>query len=325
MNNLIKKTQTYSKRFNLWKNGSRIIVGVSGGPDSICLLDVLNKLKEKQNLEIVLAHVNYGLRGKESEKDEKFVEKLSQQYGLELEKIKVTNVKKESSNLESKLRDLRFDFFERIRKERDFDVVAIAHNQDDQAETLLMRIMRGAGLQGLGSMRPRNGKIVRPFLKVSRDDILEYIKINDLDYRVDNTNDDVRFFRNKIRHDLLPYLEKKYNISIKEILSGAATNIASDYDFINKKSEKKAEKICKVVDDGKVEISVGEIKKLHPSLQNQVLRRAILSVKKDLLNIENSHIEEIVKVAMSEKGKSQKLKFKKLKVVRKGDKITIVI
>ena len=323
MSSLIKKIQSFSKRHDLWKNGSKIVVGVSGGPDSACLLDVLRKLKEKQNLELRVVHVNYGLRGESSEKDEKFTKNLAENYGLEIDIFKSKKLSIQDSNLESRLRDIRYDFFEKVRRENNFDVIAIAHNKDDQAETLLMRIMRGAGLQGLGSMRPKSGKIVRPFLKTSREEILQYIQENNLDYRLDETNKDARFLRNKIRHDLIPYLEEKYNISIKEVLSGAANNIASDYDFINEKAKKICRKICKIK-NGTVELSARELIKIHPSLQNQVLRQAILEIKKDLKNIENSHIEEILKIVLSKKGKSQELKFKKLKVTKKGDKINVV-
>lgn len=329
MNSFIKKIQTFSNRFDLLGKGSKIIVGVSGGPDSVCLLDVLNKLKSKYNLKIIIAHVNYGLRGKDSDGDEKFVGGLAEKYGLE---IQVLNIKKNTSLLreggrsprENDMRDIRFYFFEKIRSENNFDVIAVAHNQDDQAETVLMRIIRGAGLQGLGSIRPKNGKIIRPLLKTSRKDILEYLKRNNLNYRIDKTNEDTKFSRNQVRHELIPFLEKEYNPVIKETLANAAGNISDDYDFISKKAKAKMDKIC-AVSENRVEIRISDIKELHFALQRQVIRLAILEAKKNLRDVENSHIEEIFKIIKSEKGKSQKVEFKGLKVVRKGDSIQISI
>lgn len=324
MNSFIKKIQTFSNRFDLWEKGSKIVVGVSGGPDSACLLDVLNKLKNKYSLEILVAHVNYGLRGEEADGDEKFAEELASSYGFKTEKLKLDSLKIDDANLESELRDIRFDFFEKLRDENNFDSIAVAHNQDDQAETLLMRIIRGAGLQGLGGIRPKNGKVIRPFLGVSRKEILEYLESNNLDYRIDSTNKDTKFLRNKVRHDLIPYLEKEYNPSIKETLAGSVEGIADDYNFISMEAEEILGKICEI-DEKKIEISVEELKENHPALQRQILRQAILKIKNDLTNIENSHIEEILKVIKSRKNKSQVLDFKKLKVERKGDKIIIVI
>lgn len=324
MNSFIKKIQTFSKRFNLWEKGSKIVVGVSGGPDSVCLLDILNKLKDKYNFEILVAHVNYGIRGEEADGDEKFVEELAKKYSLKIEKLKLDSLKIDDSNLESGLRDIRFDFFEKLINENNFDLIAVAHNEDDQAETMLMRMIRGSGLQGLRGIRPKNGKIIRPLLKVSRKEILEYLKTNTLDHKIDSTNKDTKFLRNKIRHDLIPYLEKGYNPRIKETLSGAAESVADDYDFISKKAVKIVEEIC-IIDGNKIEIDAYDLGKLHSSLQKNVLRLAILKVKDDLSDVENSHIEEIIKIVKSNKNKSHELKLKKLKVARKGAKITIVI
>lgn len=324
MNSFIKKIQTFSNRFDLWKDGSKIVVGVSGGPDSVCLLDILNKLKDKYNFELIIAHVNYGLRGRESDEDEKFVDNLAEKYGLKIEKLKLKDLNIDDSNLENELRNTRFDFFEKLRKENNFDLIAVAHNQDDQAETLLMRLIRGSGLQGLASIRPRNGKVIRPLLNTSKKEILKYLKENDLEYRTDSTNKDTKFFRNKIRHKLIPYLEENYNPSIKETLAGSANGISDDYAFIKYEASEIFDKLCKI-DENTAKIDINEMLKVHLSLQKQVIRIAISKTKGNLKNVENSHIEEILKIAKSKKNKAQKLKLKKLKVTRKGDKIIIVV
>ncbi|MDD3498443.1 MAG: tRNA lysidine(34) synthetase TilS [Candidatus Moranbacteria bacterium] len=323
MNSFIKKIQSFSKRFDLWEKGSKIIVGVSGGPDSVCLLDILTMLKKRNNFEILIAHVNYGLRGGDSDKDEIFVKKLAQKYGLELE---ILNAEKESGKnpTENFLRDIRYDFFEKLRRKNNFDLIAVAHNMDDQAETVLMRLIRGSGLQGLGSIRPKNNCIIRPLINISREEIIGYLKKNNLRYRTDKTNKENKFLRNKVRNKLIPYLEKNYNPSIKKTLAGLAESVSDDYHFISRSADKAGEKIVSKKKYS-VEMSVREILKLHHSLQRQVIRNSILKIRESLADVESRHIEEILKIARSHKGKRQKTRFGNLKVARKGDKINIVV
>jgi len=166
MKNLVKKFQNTSHQQDLWQKGSKIVLGISGGPDSVCLLDIFAKIQRNYALELIIAHVNYGLRGRDSERDEKFVRDLAEKYNLEIEILKFNNSKvehlsslKESSRFnlknvsENYLRDLRYDFFEKIRQQYKFDLIAVAHNSDDQVETFLMRMLRGSGLQGLSGMK----------------------------------------------------------------------------------------------------------------------------------------------------------------------------
>lgn len=322
MKKLTKKIQNFSHRYNLWKEGNKIIVGVSGGPDSVCLLDILVSLIKKRKFELIIAHVNYGLRKEDSKKDELFVKELANRYGL---RIKVLNVKKltKSEINENNLRDIRYDFFEKVRQENNFDLIAVAHNQDDQAETILMRLIRGSGLMGLGSIKPKNGKIIRPLLSISRSEILEYLKENEIKYRIDKTNKENIFLRNKIRNKLIPLLEKEYNLIIKETLASSASSIREDYEFISERTEKLFKKIKFNLERGHYFFGVDFFEKIHPALQKQVLRKIISKLRGDLLNIENNNLEEIIKITRSKKNKSQKLLFKGLKVERKGDIIYI--
>lgn len=324
MVNLIKKIQIFSHRFDLWQEGEKIIVGVSGGPDSVCLLDILVKLAKKRNFKILIAHVNYGLRGEDSDKDEFFVRELAKKHSL---KIEILNVKKKGVKKisESNLRNIRYDFFEKIRRENNFDLIAVAHNQDDQAETVLMRIIRGSGLMGLASMKPKNNKIIRPLLGVSREEIMTYLKAQKIKFRLDKTNHENKFFRNKIRNNLIPLLEREYNPILKETLSSGASTIREEYDFLFQFAEKVFKKIDFDVDKKNYSFEVKKFNKNHPALQKQVLRRIILELKGNILNIDNNNLEEIIKIIKSDKNKSQKLLFKGLKVERKGDIIYIGI
>ena len=230
---------------------------------------------------------------------------------------------KKGANLEENLRQIRYDFFEKIRKEKKLDLIAVAHNMDDQAETLLMRIIRGSGLQGLGSMRPKNNFLIRPLLATSRKEILAYLEKNELNYQIDTTNTDTRFLRNKIRFKLIPYLEKNYNSSIKKILFSSSLNIANDYNYIENESGKALKKSSLEDTTGKIILSIKKISSLPQSLQRQSLRIAISLVKNSRKDIIFQHTDELIKMIKSKKNKSQKIKFEGLKISRSGDRLTL--
>lgn len=315
MKNLIKKIQNTANLNDLWERNSKIVVCVSGGPDSVCLLDILVKIREKSKLELHIAHVDYGLRGKDSEKDEDFVQNLAGKYQLGLSVLKVEKIKKSELN-EENLRNIRYDFFEGIRKELGFDYVAVAHNQDDQAETFLMRVIRGSGLKGLSGMKYKNKKIIRPLLGISRKEIFEYLKKNKLKSREDKTNEENLFFRNKVRNKLIPYLEKNFNPNIKKTIFDAALNIEEDMSLISRLVDAEL-----VKDD---DFRVSKICKIHPALQKRVILKKIKVIKGDLKDIESSHVREIMKIIKSEKGKNQIFLFQGLKLIRKGDKLNLL-
>ncbi len=323
MSNLVKKAQNFSKRFGLLHNDDKVIVGVSGGPDSVCLLDILNKLKNKYNLKIIIAHINYNLRGEDSKKDKKFVEYLAKKYDLDVE---ILNVKKNSlRGSEEELRNIRYDFFRKIKNQKKYNTVAVAHNQDDQAETFLMRVLRGSGLSGLRGMRERNNDIVRPLLGIGRKEILDYLKKNKLEFRIDKSNRDLIFLRNKIRNNLIPLIEKEYNPSIKKTLALATRSIADDYEFIDLEAQKKQEKIILSNKKNKIIFSISKFKKNSVAIQRQILRRLISELRRDLLNVQALHIEEILKIIISKKNKRQIKVINNLKIERKGDKLQISV
>lgn len=321
MKNLIKTIQNTAFREGLWQKGSKIVLGVSGGPDSVCMLDALAKIAPKCDLELIVAHINYGLRGKDSDKDEEFVRDLAEKHNLEiavLPKTRFSKILKPSFRKkpsENELREIRYNFFEEVRRENDFDSITVAHNADDQVETFLMRVIRGAGLIGLSAMKYKTGKIIRPLLGISRKEILEYLKTCKIKYRIDKTNKQAIFFRNKIRNQLIPYLKKNFNPRIKETISGAVNSIAEDADLL----EKIAEEFCAK----KKELCVSEILALHPSLQRRIILKFVGKVKKDLKDIESAHVREILKALKSTKGKRQVVVFKGLKLTRIGDKVII--
>jgi len=321
MTNLIKNIQNFTFQNNLWEKGSKIVLGVSGGPDSVCLSDVLNKLAKKYDFKLHIAHVNYNLRGEDSKKDEFFVKELGKKYGIGVS-VFVSKKSEYKGNLENNLRKIRYDYFEQIRKKLDFDIIAVAHNQDDQAETVLMRVIRGSGLNGLSSMKAKSENIIRPMLKISRNEILNYLKKNKIKYRIDKSNANTKFTRNSIRHSLIPYLEKNFNPSIKKTLNQWSFSVADDYEFINKNAERFVAYICK---NKGAEFSVKKFLVLHIAIQRQALRTIFQQLKKTMTDIENQQIEEIIKIIKSTKSKNQKALIGGLKISKKGDKVSMLL
>src|SRR3990172_7244828 len=189
--NLIKKIQENIFHYELFGRGAKIIIGVSGGPDSVCLLDALYKLKNKYDLRLIVAHVNYGLRGKDSDRDEQFVKNLAKKYILPIEILRsrtIKSLKNRTAISENKLRDIRYEFFEKARGKCRANRIAVAHNLNDQAETILMRILRGTGLRGLGAIKFKSNNIIRPLLNIPRKEIIAYLRKNKIPFRLDKTN-----------------------------------------------------------------------------------------------------------------------------------------
>jgi tRNA(Ile)-lysidine synthase len=318
MPSLVKKIQNAAFQNGLWKKDSKIILGVSGGPDSVCMLDIMAKIAPKYGLKLMAAHVNYGLRGRDSDSDENFVKELAEELGVMVEVLNLKRRKRVGKgDSENRLREIRYEFFEKVREKNKFDLIAVGHNLDDQVETFLMRMIRGAGLQGLSAMKWKSGRLIRPLLGISRQEILEYLNRTDRAYRTDRTNLESKFLRNKIRNKLIPFLEKNFNPKIKKTIFGATMSIADDVDLMRELAEE-----VKEIEKGEV-LSARKILKLHPALQRRVLLRKISEIKADLKDVEFSHTEEMLKALRSTKGKNQVVVFSGLKMVKKGDKVTI--
>lgn len=313
MKNFLKKFREDSFRQELWGKEAKIVVAVSGGPDSVCLLDILNQLKDKYTLELIVAHVNYNLRGKDSTADEKFVLNLAKKYGLEM--VVLHPKIKTRKNLENNLRDIRYAFFEKVRKENGYDYIAVGHNLDDQAETFLQRLIRGAGMAGLRAMQFKNGRIIRPLLGFSRQEILKYLKLRKLPYRTDKTNQENVFLRNRIRHQLIPYLEKNFNPRFKETIFQTALSLAEDYSFIDK--------LTGEISKNSTTLSINKILPLHPALQKRIILQFLENTLKNRKDITAAHLAEVLKIIKSTKSKNQVIRLEGLKIERKGDKVTI--
>ena len=222
--------------------GSKIIVACSGGADSIALADALLLLQEKRKYQLVVCHVEHGLRGSEALADADFVVEFCRMRQVACEVLRVDAKKfaaESKLSVEDAARKLRYTVLFEILSKHKSEYIVTAHHRDDQAETLLLHLLRGSGAEGLGGMRCHNNSIVRPFLQVSRRMLEAYCAMRSLDYRTDSSNMDLYYTRNKVRHILLPLLEREFNPNIKQALAQTATLIAEDADCLNELAEEK--------------------------------------------------------------------------------------
>ena len=216
---LFREILKVNKKYNLIENNDTIVVGFSGGPDSVFLVEMLKKLQNFINFKIYLVHINHLLRGKDAISDENFSFEYAKKNNLEIfiKRIPVKEIAKEvGKTLEEVGREERYKFFSEIYKKVGANKIATAHNKDDQVETFLFRLIRGASLQGLEGIKIKNNNIIRPISEIYKKDILDYLNKNEIQYKIDKTNFENEFTRNSIRLDLIPFIEKRYNIKFKE-------------------------------------------------------------------------------------------------------------
>ncbi|MDO8602577.1 MAG: tRNA lysidine(34) synthetase TilS [Candidatus Omnitrophota bacterium] len=295
----LDKIKATIKKHNMLQKHDRILVGVSGGPDSVTLLHILCELRKEYSLNITIAHLDHKFRGDESEGDRRFCEGLAKKYNIEIvwEEIDVPKISKEKGlSPEETARFERYDFFKRIALEKGIDKIAVGHTRDDQAETVLMRIMRGTGMKGLGGMSPvkeiSGNKIIRPLIEVSRKDVEDFISESGLKFRTDSSNEKAIFTRNKIRMELIPLLEKDFNPNIKEVLGNMAENLQIENDFLSRYAKRKFKSVSKIR-QGQILIDSKKFKKLPEALRKRVLRVGLEELKGDLRRLTYQHWKEM--------------------------------
>jgi len=288
----------------LFVPGDRVLVAVSGGPDSLALLYALHELREEWGLHLEVAHLQHGIRGEEARQDARFVAAAAGQLGLpfHLQEIDLPELRARAGkgNLEALARAQRYRFFAQIAQRRGLNLIATAHTQDDQAETMLMWLLRGAGRKGLGGISPlqarhssgddlpRGCAIVRPFLEISKAEILEFLRQRQIDYRVDATNRDTKLLRNWIRLELLPQLRQRIDGRVAARLAGQAAMLRDEQSVLDQMVQRELKK-CRSGDGLDRAILLCQ----PVALQRLVLRRWIEEVRGNLHGIDFAHVEAL--------------------------------
>lgn len=253
MNNLLQTVQLTIETQKLLQPGEGVLVGLSGGADSVCLLSALLQLRDRYSVTVYAAHLHHGLRGSEADADEAFVRNLCKEKDVPLfvrhADIR-TEAQKAKIGLEEAGRKARYLFFEEIRTVHGLQKIATAHHADDNIETVLMRFLRGTGPLGLGGIPYQNGVVIRPLLDVSRADIEGYLQEQRLTYRTDSTNFETEFTRNRIRHRLIPMLEQDYNPNFRHTLKKQIQLYAVAASFLHDETERHVQELAQKTNHG---------------------------------------------------------------------------
>lgn len=240
-NSIYPKIKKFIEENSLIEYKDKIVVGVSGGADSVFLFLILAELADEYGLELCAVHINHGIRGKEALADEKFTVAFVERLGYSCRVFR-KDVQALARNLklteEEAGRRCRYQCFEDVCGELNYNKIAVAHHKDDQAETVLFQMIRGSGIKGLGGMRPCNDNIIRPLLDVRRNEIENALMAEGEDYCTDSTNTDLGYARNRIRSDILPYIAKNMQPAVVERFAATASQIRDVYAYIQKQSEK---------------------------------------------------------------------------------------
>ena len=278
------------RKYGLIRNGDKVLIGVSGGPDSLVLLLKLAYLRSKMCLKLHIAHVNHNLR-KDSIADASFVQRWAEKLNIPLSLKKLDpRILKKKGSIEEILREARMDFFIKIAKKIKADSVALGHNLEDQAETILMRLLRGTGLSGLAGISvKRNIKgviFIRPLMETSRCQIDKFLKEKGIKPHIDSTNRQDLFLRNRIRHNLIPLLKKEYNRNIVRGLANLAESASYDYEYLDQIAKRSAK-------GNILRLNLKKITKLHPSILRLKLRQSIGYIQGNTRRISFTNVKEI--------------------------------
>ena len=310
----VRKTIT---RYNMLPRGSRVAVAVSGGPDSVCLLHVLRELAPEFEVSLSVAHLNHKLRGAESDEDERFVAGLAADLGLPFYRTN-SDVAAAKDNLEQAGRRARRAFFAGLKADR----VALGHTRDDQAETVIFRLLRGSGLRGLAGIYPvADGGYIRPLIDVTRAEVEEFLRGRDIPWREDSSNVDSRFARNRIRRSLLPQLAGEWNPRIGEALAQLASLAHDEERWWRGYIDELSAGIL-VARTGGIELRSSELAALPTAVGRRLIRRAITQVKGDLRRLEYDHVERVLELAAQAEGDGR-LRLPGLDVRRSFDWIRV--
>ena len=315
------------KKYNLIENGDKLVLGVSGGPDSIAMLDILNKIKmdDKINLnfDIVVAHINHMIR-KEAADDEKFVKDFCNKKNIEFYSKSIDVKKLANTNkigTEEAGRNARYKFFNEILKKTNSNKIAIAHNKNDKAETIIMNFMRGSGISGLKGIEEKRGNYIRPLIECDRIEIERYCEEQKLNPRIDKTNFENKYTRNKIRNVVIPYVKKEFNPNIIDTLNRLSELVREEEEYINKQVKEVYSNLILEENERQIILDLKNFNKQEKVIKSRLVLYTIMRLFGTSKGIEKIHVEDIIKLCNNNIGNKYLTPNKNIKILVKNHKI----
>jgi len=299
------KIKKYIEEWKMIEQGDKLIVGVSGGADSVCLLSLLYLWREKMGFDIVVVHIHHGLREGTADKDEQYVRALCTEYELPLLAYR-RNVQEESEkrrcSIEEAGREVRHEIFKKVREMQRGSKIVLAHHKNDNAETFLMNLARGTGIRGLKGIAPVNGVIVRPLLCVERLEIESYLEKHKIAYRIDETNQSNLYMRNRVRNELLPYIQQNINTKVVEHIDSASRQFLRLQEYLQYEVQKHFDK-CVCCEDGSCVIREDAFYQVPEALRSFVIQRVLEQVSNKRKDISTIHMEDVEKLFDNQVGR----------------------
>lgn len=331
---MLKKVSDYIKTNNLIENGDRILVGVSGGADSVCLLHILSTLYQDTDVDFFVVHVHHGIRDEEADRDEAFVKALCESLNIGYKAYHydvVSLARNEGLSEEEAGRKVRYETFADASDKNKCNKVAVAHNKNDNAETFLLNLFRGSAIKGLTginssiTMNTDVGRItiIRPLLYITREEIEAYLKEHDLTYQEDSTNLSNIYARNKIRNQVLEYVKEQMNTNVIEHITNAAGHLEEAYDFIEKYIDNRYKVIVREYDRS-YEYTAQDLMQEDIVIRKGIIRKILGKLAGSLKDIEAKHVEDVLLLGEKQVGKMINLPYGMI-ALKKYDKISIYI
>ena len=294
------------KKYELISKNDYIIIGVSGGADSMSLLYFLKEISAEYNLKLRVVHINHGIRVLEGKKDEEFVKNFCKKIDVPFNCF-YFNVKKEAKKLslseEEAGRVLRYKCFLEVLEKYNANKIAVAHNKNDNVETILLNLFRGSGLKGISGIPKKRDYIIRPLIECERKVIEDYCKKNSIEYKIDFTNRLSIYTRNKLRLDIIPLIEKLINSNIIETISKTGDIINEENLFLEKFSQKTLKKVATKLDEDIVKLDINLLKQEDIAIIKRVIRLSLINFEKNLKNISSKHISMVLDILNNQSGK----------------------
>ena len=325
---MLEKVNETIKKYKLIENGDKIILAVSGGPDSVSMLDILYKIQQNKKIDfkIVVAHVNHMIR-REATDDANYVQKICKERNIEFY-LKSIDVKKIANNnkigTEEAGRKERYKFFDELAKKTNANKIAIAHNKNDNVETVFMHILRGTGINGLKGIEPKRGKYIRPLIECERKEIEKYCEENNLEPRIDKTNFENIYTRNKIRNIVIPYIQKEFNQNIIETIDRLSKLVAEEEEYMERQIKNTYQNLLILETKKEIQLDLKKFNMQEKVIKSRLILYTITRIFGSNEGIEKIHIEDIIKLCGNNIGNKFLTPNKNIKILVKNHKIYFI-